>query len=1821
MASRQVGPRRRADGAVRVMRVSVVTPSFNQAQFLPKNLESVRDQTYPSVEHIVVDPGSTDGSRELAAGAAHVSLIAEPDSGQSEGICTGFERAEGDVLTWLNSDDFYPNEHVIGRVVALFETDPDADVVYGDVDFVGTDHEFLRKGFVNPEAEGLLRSFEYQVGIVQPGVFIRRRVFEALGGPSESFEYCMDYEYWVRIAANGFRWSYAGETLANHRWWSGMKTSRGRDKSLLEHFRVCHQYFGYIHWKWLDRYAEFLTTAADGIVHHAEAVDEQAKRLRTREVIARFVTQDALRSLSRADDPERRATLAFITEQMSPERYAFAAAELSIREEHSDDPQADAHKGWNVFVARESDGTEHAAYHVPGNFDRYVRADWLEMALARGQDTLAAVAAKRADVCVIVGNGPSLNDTDLGLLGGADVIVSNFALLNGQLAKHATLLTVVNDLVARQGAVELNAARVTKVVPFWLANCINPTDETAFVSATLRPRFNGELAGEFSWRSTVSFLNMQLAYALGYRRALLIGFDHSYVQPDDVSEGDEIRQLGHDVNHFDSRYFQGRTWQAADTTQMDVVYSLARDAFERDGREIINCTVGGRLEVFRRGVLEHEIDESSDLSGSFASSPLPDRASPREQGTNGGARAVGRGRSHVRALIIDSTRVGALNATGQMKRNLLGDWPDDAFLQLWMPGSNQMALAIKVDDHTADVRVSSEAQVRDAVRDFDPEVIYYRPTIDTHPRLHEIACEIFEAQSAPLVTHIVDDWPSRLTGRDPAGGAAADAALREVFGRSRRTLSISEKMSSTFQTRYGSNFEPISNGVDVDRWRNARRAARPVKAAREGVLLRYCGALASDMTFDTIVSVARAVDALQDDLPLQFEVYTMATWRKPFEQAVKGLRGTSVHESVPGEQYPVLLATSDVLLLGYNFDPHSLRYIGLSMPNKLPEYLASGAAVLAVGPAEANGIEYVATHELGACVTQPGREPLVAALRALVEDSTHRDVLARRGLRWVSEHLDLMTLSRRFQAILREAAAEAQPAPLAGPFPRSHGAAVVEGSAIASLIQPADRPGVMLDVGAHHGSSLASFSRAGWRVIACEPDAENRAALIKRHGSAPNVAIDPRAVSAKSAKDAPFFSSDESTGISALHAFRETHREVAKVEVTTVAELVDEHSLERIDYLKIDVEGFDFDVLQGVPWERVAPDVIECEFEDAKTVPRGHTWRDVCNYLTERGYTVYLSEWHPIVRYGIRHQWRQLVRYPTPLASDDGWGNILAFRGDPGDEAVRAAFLEALEVQDPPDSGGIHTASVPPETAVPAAPTAPAGDPVSSDSVSRYDGLYLRLRDHNPLLFAAGRLVMWCTRKARRYPAPVGVYLAILAALTVGGFLPLFEPQGSALWAAAGLLVLLGILLVAVGFSRFLIKEAQHDLALKHLALRRRVERTEASAAAEPHARESLEKELEAHRADLTRLRSEIDAREAEIAANQRALEEAIDGRLAQLASEQETARDALASEIDAEKESARKSQAAMESRLSQLASEHETAQGALASEIEAVKKSGEESKADVERRLDAMRSDLSEAADRGLSIDIVSALRQVNPLWQGENGDREIGWAGKGEHGHAMLMELLVDEARRNSGCLRGKTLIEIGSTREKDPPQGSTEKLAVFTALTNMRFISVDVDPQNTARANQVIAHLNPAASAVTARGESYLSSCPESLDYVYLDAFDFEHGEHSDQRRERYRELLNTEINDEACWEMHQLCAAALVTRMPEGGIVVIDDTWTDDKDQYAGKGRLAVPLLVAGGFTVITQAPRAIALKRTATSPAAAKRTTGSSAADTRPAVAR
>lgn len=200
-------------------------------------------------------------------------------------------------------------------------------------------------------------------------------------------------------------------------------------------------------------------------------------------------------------------------------------------------------------------------------------------------------------------------------------------------------------------------------------------------------------------------------------------------------------------------------------------------------------------------------------------------------------------------------------------------------------------------------------------------------------------------------------------------------------------------------------------------------------------------------------------------------------------------------------------------------------------------------------------------------------------------------------------------------------------------------------------------------------------------------------------------------------------------------------------------------------------------------------------------------------------------------------------------------------------------------------------------------------------------------------------------------------------------------------------------------------------------------------------------------------------------------------------------------------------------------------------------------------------------------------------------------------EHGQDLLISYLnknIDFIKK-TGAENPPVLIEIGTTRENVPGQGSTRKLAELCQKQSLHFITVDMDPHNTHRASELFKEMGVSFDAVTAKGEDYLRAYEGQFDFVFLDAYDFDHGMHSDLRQSRYKKYLGAPINDSDCHQMHLDCAQSVNAKLADGGLVCMDDTWLDD-GQWTAKGTLAMPYLLDNGFKLMDVRNRAALLAR-------------------------
>ena len=222
--------------------ISIVTPSFNQADFIVEALESVRLQNAENYEHLVMDGMSTDGTVDLlrnhAANRGRKTMLwsSERDTGQSEALNKGFQRAKGEIIGWLNSDDRYrPN--CFEYVVRAFEENPDVDIVYGDylmVDAVGKVLKIRRE--IDFSAFVLL--YHHVLYIPTTATFFRRRIFDEGNWLDETLQYAMDLEFFIRLSDLGYRFKHVPRLLADFRMQPNSKTCSYPDRQRMEHRKV-----------------------------------------------------------------------------------------------------------------------------------------------------------------------------------------------------------------------------------------------------------------------------------------------------------------------------------------------------------------------------------------------------------------------------------------------------------------------------------------------------------------------------------------------------------------------------------------------------------------------------------------------------------------------------------------------------------------------------------------------------------------------------------------------------------------------------------------------------------------------------------------------------------------------------------------------------------------------------------------------------------------------------------------------------------------------------------------------------------------------------------------------------------------------------------------------------------------------------------------------------------------------------------------------------------------------------------------------------------------------------------------------------------------------------------------------------------------------------------------------------------------------------------------------------------------------------------------------------------------------------------------------
>lgn len=1010
--------------------------------------------------------------------------------------------------------------------------------------------------------------------------------------------------------------------------------------------------------------------------------------------------------------------------------------------------------------------------------------------------------ADRNEPLVVLGNGSSLRDFDFHSLTGVDSIGMNAAYrhwdrINWYPTYYCCMDTVVILSHAEHILRLIRERKSNGIRRFFLREVLAEAhpwirrDESVVILEDVKESYD-VLAEKCITTGSFSAL---FGATMGYRTIALLGIDCNYVEKlQETAPAGGIKLEMTRTPESNPNYFFDDYQRAGDLFNIpnprpglhNEAWVKAERLLDAQGVKVVNCNPASHLQMFPFAALE---------------TVLPARKAETTDTQKWPS-----------TLVLSSTRLGGMSATGAAMRSLFADCPAGTLSQLHADRSPPSDQEVECPSHFVDpgtdkaiawgdARPTSEAydQMLAFAREQSPDLIYHR-AIDDPKWMAPLAISLSKDLGIPLVTHIMDDWPRRQAEASPENATALQARLAELFSHSTRALSICDKMSVAFADRYAKPFESFQNAADLNEW----TSAQPTRSfERDGVFrIVYAGSLAEDMTLQSFIDLVEAVKALvKAGRKVELEVYGAQWWKKVFDKHAGDLPFVRYVGFVPRADYVSALRSADLLAMPINFDDRSLNYIRYSLANKSVDYMAAARPILVYGPTESATVEYAAREGWAEVVSTQGADTLERMLSQLIDSPARRRQLAASALGTARRNHDAAKVRERFRKLLVSALpASKQPpqainepapsrpapepdAPIGAAFSRDAKARIEELDFVRLAIGATRAGDLMVDVGAHQGGSSVSFLKEGWRVLAFEPDPANRDHLQKRLGDQANFTIDPRAVGDTPRKGVSFFASDQSTGASSLAAFTEGHREAAKVDVTTLDLALDDYRIRHVRLLKIDAEGFDLHVLEGFPWDRTQPAAIMCEFEDRKTLPLGYTATDMAAFLAARGYTVLVSEWHPIIRYGIQHDWRRLYPFGSSLTPEpQSWGNLIAFRfkadAEAFSELVRRAIVTGELTR---RANPAPAAPAKPAPAKPASPAAPAPAP----SILKPTPL-----PQQP--FVQGKIPWAPRRPALNTPQE-------RARLLVGKLGRVFWGRAGILAAAAIFLWALGIALIALG--------------------------------------------------------------------------------------------------------------------------------------------------------------------------------------------------------------------------------------------------------------------------------------------------------------------------------------------------------------------------------------------------------------------------------------
>ncbi len=1129
--------------------IAIVSPSYNQADFVERMLESVRNQSYAPTEHIVQDACSNDGTTDILRRYAEISegveLRVEKDNGQVDAINRGFSRATADIVTWLNTDDVYSDPDALREVAQVFAENPDVDVVYCRGRFVDPDGKLLREAFINADPGALEREFTHSVGILQPALFFRRSVFERFGPLDEDLNFAFDYEYWIRLARGGAKFQFVDRTIVEATLHPNSKTQGQRNRQYHESLVAVKRHYGFVPLRWLRRLAEFDVSGIDGIVRTKKDVppadlpkiDQRIGELQrewngTLEAYRAMLNRpsigpgsvpiaETIRDLCRRKliDTDRLVATSF-TSAYFTQGLNLIASLHRLRGAMSEDP-------FSLIVVYAIDLTPEQRARL-AELDRVVVRDYPEET-ASFFDGYMSPKNYAYKCAAIRAAGELASEGDRVLWIDAGVVV-------------AQPIEEIFEIVSREGAFFVDHDDK----PGW------PLLNATFTHAEAARRM-GATGNELL---SPHLCSCMIGYIRGGRAQELIDLAYQYSQDPGI-----VAWPKH-LSDADSRPMADLS--ATKKAQYRALLEKSRLGKEVAGARVLDVTpyLGHRQDQSIYSILCARFGFKQFSAKRFCWSDGPSSRASLENWKSGAEAELERSDELPKSMPISSI---TYHHRG-LYNNLSG---------------------LQLDRRTDTLVLLGNGP---SLRDFDFARLRSTDTLGMN--------------AAYRFWDRIGWYPTYYCCMDKVVIMSHDEEILRLI-RERRT-----------------------NGIRRFFLRKVFTDAHPEVRNDPAVVI-----LESEKEFQPLLR-------LKDITTGNFSALFGATlgYKRIALLGIDCNYVEQIKECKPAGATKLVIEDTPASNPNYFFDDYQQSGDVYNIPNVTPGFHAGS---------------WVETERV---LTEAGVKVFNC------NDQSKLTVFPFEEL-------------ERVIAGAESGPSSEPPAAIGAEFSRDAKARIEELDFVQRAIGMSHADDTMVDVGAHHGGSSVGFLGAGWRVLAFEPDPVNRERVSRRLGANPRFTLDPRAVSDEPRSGVSFFASDQSTGASSLAAFTQNHHEAATVDITTLSLALGEYGVDQVRLLKIDAEGFDKHVLEGFPWDRTMPAAIMCEFEDRKTKSLGYTTGEMADLLVSKGYRVIVSEWHPIVRYGVRHDWRRLFVWGSGISpAEQSWGNLVAFRF----KADADAFVELV---------------------------------------------------------------------------------------------------------------------------------------------------------------------------------------------------------------------------------------------------------------------------------------------------------------------------------------------------------------------------------------------------------------------------------------------------------------------------------------------------------------------------------------------------------------